>query len=143
VVGTGYRYLEHTADVMIEAFGASMGVAFSFAAEATFNVMIDLSKVNPTKRVKIEVFAGDMEGLLYSWLEELLFRFYVERMAFSEFKFDLIEVNGGMKGIGEARGEIYDPRKHGRKTEVKAITYSEMLITKTDRGATVRFILDV
>jgi SHS2 domain-containing protein len=128
---------------MIEACGASMGEAFSFAAKAMFNVMFDISKVDSRASMTIEVTAGDIKGLLYSWLEELLFKFGVERMAFSEFKFDLVETDGSLKGIGEARGEIYNPRKHGRRTEVKAITYAEMLITESSNGSKVRFVLDI
>jgi SHS2 domain-containing protein len=93
--------------------------------------------------VKIEVEAPDNQGLLYSWLEELLFKFGVERMAFSKFRFKIVPRKRTIKGIGEARGEIYDPEKHGRKTEVKAITYAEMLITESVDGSKVRFVLDV
>lgn len=139
----GYRYLEHTAEVMIEAHGRSVGEAFSFAAEGMFNVMLDISRVDPRTCVKIEVEAPDNQGLLYSWLEELLFKFGVERMAFSKFRFKIVPRKRTIKGIGEARGEIYDPEKHGRKTEVKAITYAEMLITESVDGSKVRFVLDV
>lgn len=139
----GYRFLEHTADVMIEAYGASTGETFSFAAKAMFDLMFDTSKVAPTQSAKIIVSANDLEGLLYSWLEELLYRFFVDRIAFSEFEFSLVEKKGSMRGIGEARGELYDPKKHSRKTEVKAVTYEEMLVTKTSNGFKARFVLDI
>nr|MDO8134326.1 archease [Candidatus Njordarchaeum guaymaensis] len=139
----GYRFLEHTADVMIEAHGASIGEAFSFAAKAMFDVMIDTSRVVPRQSMKIKVSAKDLEGLLYSWLEELLYRFDVKRIAFSEFEFTVVEKKGVMRGMGEAKGELYDPGKHSRRTEVKAVTYEEMLIAKTSNGFKVRFILDI
>nr|MDO8100312.1 archease [Candidatus Njordarchaeota archaeon] len=139
----GYTFLEHTADVMIEAYGASIGEAFSFAAKAMFDIMFDTSRVVPRQSMKIEVSAKNLEGLLYLWLEELLYRFDVERIAFSEFEFTLAEKKSVMRGIGEARGELYDPEKHSRRTEVKAVTYEEMLVTKTSNGFKVRFILDI
>jgi SHS2 domain-containing protein len=143
VVDLGYTFLEHTADVMIEAYGASIGEAFSFAAKAMSDVMFDTSKVSRTQSVRIRVSAKDLEGLLYQWLEELLYRFNVERIAFSEFEFTLLEKRGVMRGVGEARGEPYNPKRHSRRTEVKAVTYEEMLLTKTSDGFKVRFILDV
>lgn len=139
----GYAFLEHTADVMIEAYGSSMGEAFSFAAKAMFDVMFDTSRVVPRLSMKIKVSAKDLEGLLYAWLEELLYRFDVERIAFSRFEFTFAEKEGVIRGVGEARGELYDPGKHSRRTEVKAVTYEEMHITKTSNGFKLRFILDI
>ena len=78
VIDMGYRVLEHTADVMIEAYGASIGEAFSLAARAMFDVMVDASSVVPRQSIKINVSANDLEGLLYSWLEELLYWFGVK-----------------------------------------------------------------
>jgi SHS2 domain-containing protein len=139
----GYKFLEHTADIMIEAYGASMGEAFSFAAKAMFEVMFDVSKVAPESIVKVEVMGSDLESLLYSWLEELLFRFDVERMAFSQFRFDISKGGESLRGMGEARGELYDRRKHGARIEVKAITYGEMQIVSSGNEFKVRFVLDI
>jgi SHS2 domain-containing protein len=139
----GYTFLEHTSDVMIEAYGASIGEAFSFAAKAMFDVMFDTSKVVEKQSMKFEVTAKDLEGLLYSWLEELLYEFDVERIAFSKFKFTFTKMKGSVSGKGEASGEPYDPRKHSRGIEVKAVTFEEMLVAETSNGFTVRFILDV
>jgi SHS2 domain-containing protein len=80
---------------------------------------------------------------LYSWLEELLFRFNVDRMAFSRFKFDIAGSKRDLKGLGEVRGEPYDRIKHGARIEVKAITYAEMQIVKSKSGSKIRFVLDI
>ena len=48
-----------------------------------------------------------------------------------------------MRGTGKAKGGLYDPEKHSRRTEVKAVTYEEMLVTKTSSGFKVRFLLDI
>jgi SHS2 domain-containing protein len=128
---------------MIEAYGASLGETFSFAARAMFDVMFDTSKVVPRKSMKINVAANDLEGLLCSWLEELLYEFDVDRIAFSNFEFILVDEKGSMRGIGKASGEPYDPKVHSRRTEVKAVTYEEMLVTKTSNGYKARFTLDI
>jgi SHS2 domain-containing protein len=139
----GYRFLEHTADIMVEAFGASLDEAFSFAAKAMFEVMFDTTKVTPESSAIVNVSAADPEGLLYSWLEELLFRFDVDRMAFSQFKFFVLGNGGKLRGKGEVRGEPYDRTKHGARIEVKAITYAEMQITNSEKGSKIRFVLDI
>ena len=139
----GYKFLEHTADVMIEAYGGSMGEAFSFAAEAMFEVMFDTRRVSPNLAETVDVEGTDLKSLLYSWLEELLFRFNVERMAFSHFKFRVFENGDKLSGTGEAQGEPYDRTKHGARTEVKAVTYAEMTIESSERGSKIRFVLDI
>lgn len=143
VTSMGYVFLEHTADIMIEAYGASLGETFSFAAKAMFDVMFDTSKVVPRQSVKIDVAAKDLEGLLCSWLEELLYEFDVDRVAFSSFEFALVDDKGAMRGVGKASGELYDPKVHSRRTEVKAVTYEGMLVTKTSNGYKARFTLDI
>lgn len=139
----GYKFLEHTADVLIEAYGASMGEAFSYAAKAMFEIMFDTTTVSPESTATVDVSATDLESLLYSWLEELLFRFIVDRIAFSQFKFDILENGGKLRGLGEARGEPYDRAKHGARTEVKAVTYAEMQIINSESGSRIRFVLDI
>jgi SHS2 domain-containing protein len=139
----GYRFLEHTADVMVEAYGASIGEAFSFGAKAMFEVMFDTKRVAPKSRATVVVSASDLEGLLYSWLEELLFRFDADKIAFSWFKFDIFGNRGNLRGKGEARGEPYDRAKHGARTEVKAVTYSEMKIVSSRKRSEIRFVLDI
>jgi SHS2 domain-containing protein len=139
----GFRFLEHTADVMIESYGATLGEAFSFAAEAMFEVMFDTSKVAPELTTIVKVSANDLKGLLYSWLEELLFRFGVDGIAFSSFKFNIHEARGKFEGQGEVRGESYDKKKHGARTEVKAVTYAEMRIARSKDGFRVCFVLDI
>jgi SHS2 domain-containing protein len=139
----GYKFLEHTADVMVEAYGATIGEAFSFAAKAMFEVMFDTRRVSPNLAETVDVEGTDLKSLLYSWLEELLFRFSVEGIAFSHFKFKVVEKGDKLSGTGEARGEPYNRTRHGARTEVKAVTYAEMDIIDSESGSKIRFVLDI
>ncbi|MEM4679195.1 MAG: archease, partial [Candidatus Jordarchaeales archaeon] len=81
-----FRFLEHTADVKIEAEGKTLEEAFEEAARGLYELMTDISKVTPVVEKKIEVEGSDLENLLYNWLEEFIYLTDSERLVFSDFK---------------------------------------------------------
>ena len=140
----GFKFLEHTADVYVEAYGTSLEEAFENSALATLDVMTELEKVEPKSEDILEVEAHDEYALLYSWLEELLVKFELTGKLYSRFKISSIEKTPvGLKLRAKAWGELYDPEKHPSKVGIKSITYHRMEIVKKPKSVTVRFILDV
>jgi SHS2 domain-containing protein len=139
-----FRFLEHTADAYVEAYGNSLEEAFENAALATFDVMTEIEKVEAKIEENLEVEAPDEYALLYSWLEEILVRFELDSKIYSRFKILHIQKTlGGFKLRAKAWGELYDPKKHPTKVGIKSITYHQMEIVKKPKSVTLRFILDV
>ncbi|RLE51479.1 MAG: archease [Candidatus Methanomethylicota archaeon] len=140
-----FEFLNHTADVYIAAHGKDLKEAFENAAKAMFQVMTDISTIKPkiSRHVKVEGF--DLESLLYNWLEELLYIFNVDLIVFSKFNVKKIEKIGEEKYVLEAiaYGEKFDPSRHPRKVEVKAVTYSLMEIIDKPGETTIKFVLDI
>ena len=66
---------------------------------------------------------------MYDYLEELLFYHETEFMLFSEFQ---IEIDDNLNLKAKIIGEEINWDKHERKTEIKAITYHQMQVIKTD-----------
>ena len=140
----GFRFLEHTADVYVEAWGTSLEEAFESAALATFTVMTELETVVPQVEDAFEVEAPDEYALLYNWLEELIVKFELFDKLYSRFKISSIEKSSkGLRLKAKAWGEPYDPKKHPSKVGIKSATYHQMEITKKPESFTARFILDV
>lgn len=140
----GYRFLEHTADVYIEAYGENLAEAFENAARAMFDVMTDADKVNPEIRDEVEVEAGDKHALLYSWLEALLVKFELNEMFYSKFKIeDLSQTQNGFRLKAQIWGEKFNPERHTQKVGVKAITYHMMEIIEKPEKVILKFILDI
>lgn len=112
---------------------------------AMFGYMTDLDYVTVTTCYQIEVKADDLDGLLYRFLDELLFLFSAEpflicrRLEVTKFDENLFEI--------ECRcyGESFDLAKHPQGTEVKAITYSAMQIVQKpeDKHYEVFVIIDI
>ena len=140
----GFRFLEHTADAFIEAYGANLEEAFENAATAMTDVMTELEKVEAKEEKKFVIEGKDEPALLYSWLEELLLEFELKEKLYSRFKISKIEkTNEGFKLHARAWGENYDSKKHPSKVGIKAATYHQMEIIKEQNSVTVRFILDI
>jgi SHS2 domain-containing protein len=139
-----FKFLEHTADAYVEAYGTSLEEAFENAAMATLDVMTEPEKVEIKIEDVLEVEAPDEYALLYSWLEEILVKFELTGKLYSSFKISSIEKTPlGWKLKAKAWGELYDPEKHPSRVGIKSITYHQMEIVKKPKSVTVRFILDV
>jgi len=139
-----FKFLEHTADAYVEAYGTSLEEAFENAALATLDVMTEPEKVEAKIEDDLEVEAPDEYALLYSWLEEILVKFELTGKLYSCFKISSIEKTPvGLKLKAKAWGEPYDPEKHPPKVGIKSITYHQMEIVKKRKSVMLRFILDV
>ncbi len=137
-----FKYFDHTADVMFEAYGKTIEEAFSNAGIAMFNILTDITKVKAIKSFNIEVKADKYEKLLYDFLDELLFYMDTEHMIFSEFKnMKITKENNVYILTCVAYGDLasnYDT--HG---DIKAPTYNEMLIKETSDGFVLRIVVDI
>ena len=134
-----FDIIEHTADAGIVAYGAELKEAFANAAYAMFTLIADLEGVGEDVCRQIEVEAGDQEGLLVSWLNELLYLLDVEGILFERFKvMELSETSLKAEGYGER----VDKARHSLKAGVKAATY-HMLKVERDNGYSVQVIFDV
>ena len=139
-----FKFLEHTADAFIEAYGTSLEEAFESAGMAFTDVMTRLESVEAKTEDCFVVEAQDEEALLYSWLEELLLAFELKQMLFSRFEVSSITETGeGFKLVAKAWGELYDAQKHETKVGIKAATYHQMVINKDADGVVLRFLLDI
>ncbi len=139
-----FKFLEHTADLYIAAYGNSLEEAFENAAYAMFEGMTNLKQVQPTQEETVEVEGYDEQALLYNWLEALLIKFDVTGNLYSRFKITSIEkTTQGFKLKAHIWGEPFNPKKHLSKVGVKAVTYHRMEIIKQPNLVTVKFILDI
>jgi SHS2 domain-containing protein len=136
-----YRELPHSSDALMEAYGRTLAEAFANAARAMMSVMLDVRRVRGSVEGSCELEGEDAEGLLYGWLECVLDRFQVERVAYARFSVDLDE--GRWRLRASMRGEPYDPSRHGMGREVKAVTYHMMRVGECGGLRCVRFLLDL
>ena len=139
-----FKFLEHTADAYIEAYGANLEEAFGNATAAMTDVMTELETVEAKTEKSFVIEAEDEYALLYSWLEELLLEFELKGRLYSRFEISEIkQTSEGFRLHAKAWGEMYDAWKHPSKVGIKAATYHQMEILKDSESVVVRFILDI
>ncbi len=140
----GHRFLEHTTDAYIEAWGPTLERAFAQAAEAFYETMLNVQKIDPILEEHIQVDGHDKKELLYNWIEQLLLEFDIKAMVYASYHIIIApDDRTSFRLRGRVRGEKYDRGKHGAKTEVKGVTYHLMTIEEDAKEAKIRFILDL
>ena len=133
-----YEIVEHTADAGIVARGATLAELFENAAYGMFDLMFDLSSLEPDTEIELVVTAGNPLELLYRWLVELLYRFEVDEKAWSEFAVTIDD-----RGLSaRVRGTDLDGLDL-RGTPIKAVTFHDLLIEGRDRDWTATVLFDV
>jgi SHS2 domain-containing protein len=142
-VTTGFRYLDHVTDAIVEAYGSSLDEAFENSAKGLVNTMIDLEQITPDQEYEIVAKGYDVKSLLYDWLEKVMLGLLIDNIALSDFKVKISKNNGNYFLKGIAKGEVLDLKKHHYKIEIKAVTYHEMEIKQTENMITTRFLLDL
>lgn len=135
-----YEQFSHTADIGVRVFGRTLKQLFENAAFAMFDIIADLQGLRGEIIQEIELTAPNQEELLISWLDELLYNFYTKGVIFYDFKVeelseDLIRA--------KAFGRPVSDNKNRLKTEIKAATYYNLKIRKTDDYYQVDIIFDV
>lgn len=133
-----FRLIEHTADIGLVAYGKDLPEAFANAAYGMFSIIADLRRVKETESRVVEVTANDTEGLLFEWLNRLLYFFDVEMLLLK--RFDIKKFDGTTLQT-ECWGEKFDSSRHTIKTGVKSATYYLLRVDKEKN--TVRVILDI
>lgn len=130
-------------DVIVEAYGNSLEVAFANSARALVNAMIELSEVIPDKEFDIYAEGHDFESLLYNWLEKVMLLILVDKIVVSDLKVIISQSNGAYSIKGIAKGEQVDLEKHHYKIEIKGVTYHEMEIKQDCKNVIIRYLLDL
>lgn len=135
-----YETFDHTADIGIRVFGASVEELFVHAAEALFDVLTDLNSIRKDLSREVEISGTDREDLLVRWLGELVYLCEGEGYLFREFSI-LHLTPTSLKA--SARGERFDPARHTFKTEIKAVTYHQVEVAQKDGLWIGKIIFDI
>jgi len=130
---------DHQADIGVAGEGTTLAAAFAAGAHAMFSIMYDVGRVVRRTDVRITCAASDDELLFVRWLNTLLAEADVRGLVFGEFELKIAE----HRIDGVARGEPYDPDRHGRGVEVKGATLTELKVARGPAGWRAQTVVDV
>lgn len=156
-----YSFIEHTADVGIKVWGKTVNSLFVNAAQAMFEII--LGKRHIPKNVGqgfslaktsniIILSAPTLEDLLVVWLNELIYRFNVNKLV--PVKISGLKISSPLMGEDEGEGgkhkmsaeiftEKFDSIKHHIDTDIKSTTYHQLKIIKNRGRYITQIIFDV
>jgi SHS2 domain-containing protein len=135
-----YEQFPHTADIGVRVYGSTLKELFENAAFAMFDIAADLEGLKSSIEQDIKLEAANPEELLIAWLDELLYHFFTKSIIF--FKFDVIYLTDtSLKA--KIYGRPVGQNRNRLKTEIKAATYHDLKIKKTDKGYQTEVIFDV
>src|SRR3972149_9389362 len=118
-----FELIEHTADIGLVAYGGTLAEAFANAAYGMFSIIAELDDVREVESRRVEVNEEDIEGVLFEWLNSLLYYLDVETLLFK--RFDITGLDDHHL-VSVCYGEKYDPSRHHLKTGVKSATYHQL-----------------
>lgn len=136
-----FEYREHTADVAVRVYGNKPEDLFANASCALKHLITDYQ---PKKTVTRTIFLEglNLEDLIVSWLNELIFQFYTNGFLTAESKISLS--SEGPKTLRAClEGEDMHHTAITIKSEIKAATYHNVKIQKSKNTLYVDIIFDV
>ncbi len=134
-----WEHFEHSADIGVRGFGASLAAAFEQAALALTGVVTRPESVAPRDAVAIECEAPSVELLFVDWLNAIVYQMAVRRMLFGRFEVRL----DGDRLRARAWGEPASVERHQPAVEVKGATYTALRVARTENGWVAQTVLDV
>lgn len=139
-MGHGFQFLEHTADIGIAAYGKSLEEVFVNAAKGLFSLIVDTDSIMQHTTREIELEREDVESLLVSFLNELIYIFDTDNMIFS--RFEVLTLKDNHLKV-KACGEKVDPSRHELKLGPKAATFHKLEIKKLNGTYEAQIFFDI
>lgn len=114
---------------------------FVETARALFSCIYDIDRIHGRDRVKIVVDAASPHALLHAWLQELLARKNIHKIAFGEFSVASIQKVSDLQYLltGAAYGEQDDPPTHPELKKIKEIRNDSCACDEKDGIATCSY----
>ncbi|MBN1781997.1 archease [bacterium] len=145
-MSSGFKIVDHTADVGLKVWGTDGPELFREAAVAMMSQVVDLSTIESVQKQAISLKADTPEELLHRWLREILFlidkglvfnQFHIEKHNLSEKKAAPYFLEGYLVG------ESLDTTRHRICNEVKAVTRHNFYVKTKGPWWEANILLDV
>ncbi|MBN2409998.1 MAG: archease [Candidatus Aminicenantes bacterium] len=137
-----FRFLDHTADAMFQAFGRTLEEAFANAVLATVSLMWDPGKVEKRARRPVNVEGMDLEQILVRFLGEVVYLWETRGFLTAAAEDVCIDPSGDAFRLNAVFLGDDRPQRYEVFGDVKAVTYNEMKIER-GRPASVQVVLDI
>ncbi len=136
MVNYGFEEVEHTADWALRVWGVDPASLFRAAAEGMLHLIGAQAVEGQRSWRQVHLSAADAEGLLVSWLEELLFNLETEGVTPTDFQLSITDRR-------ELQGRVLEAPSERPKKEIKAVTFHNLSIEDSEKGLETVIVFDV
>lgn len=132
-----FEFLEHTADVKMKVYGKSLQELFINSAKGMAVVIYgeEILYCKTDKTETITVKSDDRQSLLVDWLSELLFLSHTNYRVYINFEIKRFSDTKIVAGVKSCNAKA--------KEDVKAVTYSELVIQEKEDGWEAVVVFDI
>lgn len=131
----GFEEISHTADWAARVWAQDLPSLFVESARAMNTLAGMVADKGPREKRVFESQGADAESLLVAFLSELIYYQEQENLAFNIFK---LNIEGQMLRVEMEGSQIASVDK-----AIKAVTYHNLKIEKTNRGFETTIVFDV
>jgi len=138
----GHKFLEHTADVMVEAWGKNYAEALEESALALMETIADIKKIKKDgKKVRIVEKAPNLDEIVVFSLSDVLTESEINDLFFYDCKVEKFEKIGNewiveMELLGRKS-------KKCAKTIVKGVTFCQIDVQKEQNKVKMTVVFDI
>ncbi|HZO83045.1 MAG TPA: archease [Candidatus Binataceae bacterium] len=134
------REIEHTGDTGVEVEAPTRAELFARAALAMARLMVEEEGIEPVERREVAARGVEDAALLHDLLAGALNLFLSDGFIWR----DAAATEDGERVVLTLTGERFDRRRHTLLGEIKAVTYHQLSVAKSDtEGWRARVIFDV
>ena len=140
-----YIFLEDVAiaDIAYEAYGKNYNELFQNAAEAIFNITVDIKTLKPKIKKDIKLENEKIDDMLYDFLSEIVFLKDAEALIFCRCKVNINEKSKKFHLTSKFEGDKINPKTQKLDNDIKAITMHMFKLEKTKEGYMATIVVDI
>ena len=135
-----FETIDISGDVGLKIYGETLETLFENAAKGLYSLITDPSKVESDSSISVTAEGDNMESLLIAFLNELIFHFDTNGFMGNDVQINRVTDNSVEATIS---GEEFDPDRHEGKLLLKAATYHDVSVEKSEGGWTASVIFDI
>jgi len=145
-----FEPLDISGDAGIRAFGPDLKELFVNSALGMYSLITDPDEITGSDTLDVSCENVTVEGLLVSWLNELIFRFDAYGFLAKEIVITDFAIRPERPGEVSApkikaslTGEAFEPERHAAGLLIKAATYHKLKIEKVGDLWVAEIIFDI
>jgi SHS2 domain-containing protein len=128
VARVAFEHFPHEADIGVRGRGQTLAEAFAQTGLALTAVVTDPDLVRESVTSRIACESEDAEGLLFDWLNALVFEMATRRLLFARYE---VKIEGG-RLRARVYGEPVDVSRHQPAVEVKGATLTGLRVAQEE-----------